>query len=170
MPRPRDPGSHLRGSQQTNPHAREVYRKPGEHLMALSLCAEARGLFLQVCRDPATRTRIHGPSKHDKTPCSNGEKSPWRSKPIPPRPRVLHPVGALARTHRNHQVQNTIPTGAVANQVLSKPQESARTPPEARGLLSDTTRRGTLSKNQKCCFNLAKIKAKRLPPGLCRIL
>ena len=63
-----------------------------------------------------------------------------------------------------------IPTGAVANQVSSKPQESARTPPEARGLLSDTTRRGTLSKNQKCCLNLAKIKAKRLPPGLCRIL
>ena len=170
MLRPRDPGSHPRGSQQTKPHAQEVYKKPGEHLTALSLCAEARGLFLQVCRDPATRTRIHGPSKHDKTPCSNGEKSPWRSKPTPPGPRGLHPTGALARTHRNHQVQNMIPTGAVANQVSSKPQESARTAPEARGLLSDTTRRGTLSKNQKCCLNLAKIKAKRLPPGLCGIL
>ena len=97
-------------------------------------------------------------------------KSPWRSNSSPIGPRGLHPTGALARTHRNHQVQNTIPTGAVANQVSSKPQESARTPPEARGLLSDTTRRGTLSKNQKCCLNLAKIKAKRLPPGLCRIL
>ena len=36
--------------------------------------------------------------------------------------------------------------------------------------VSDTTRRGTLSKNQKCRLNLAKIKAKRLPPGLCEIL
>ena len=99
-----------------------------------------------------------------------GEKSLWKSKPTPPGPRGLHPAGALVRTHRNHQVQNTIPTGAVANQVSSKPQESARTPPEARGLLSDTTRRGTLSKNKKCCLNLVKIKAKRLPPGLCRIL
>ena len=170
MLRPHDLGSHPRGSQQTNPHAREAYKKPGEHLTALSLCAEARGLFLQDCRDPATRTRIRGPSKHDKTPCSNGEKSPWRSKPTPPGPRGLHPAGALARTHRNHRVQNTIPTGAATSQVSSKPRESARTPPEARGLLSDTTRRGTLSKIQEYCLSLAKTKAKRLLQGLDRIL
>ena len=59
-------------------------------------------------------------------------------------------------------------TGAVASQVSTKPQESALTPPEARGLLSDTARRGTLSKNQKYCLNLAKIKAERLPQGLSR--
>ena len=59
-------------------------------------------------------------------------------------------------------------TGAIASQVSTKPQESAHTPPEARGLLSDITRRGTLSKNQKYCLNLAKIKAERLPQGLSR--
>ena len=32
--------------------------------------------------------------------------------------------------------------------------------------MSDTTRRGTLSKNKKYCLNLAKIKAERLPQGL----
>ena len=41
-------------AQQTNPHTREAYKKPGKHPTALSLRAEARGLFLQVCRDPAT--------------------------------------------------------------------------------------------------------------------
>ena len=96
----------------------------------------------------------------------NGEKSPWRSKPTPLGPRGLHPAGALARTHRNHQVQNTIPMGAATSQVSSKPQESARTPLEARGLLSDTTRRGTLSKNRKYCLSLAKTKARGQPRGL----
>ena len=33
--------------------ARGSYKKPGELLIALSLRAEARGLFLQPCRDPA---------------------------------------------------------------------------------------------------------------------
>ena len=79
MPRPRDPGSPSRGSQQTNPHAREAYKKPGEHLTALSLCAEARGLFLQVCRDPATqvRTRVgsaNNPSVRTKRMCEGRTK------------------------------------------------------------------------------------------------
>ena len=56
------------------------------------------------------------------------------------------------------------------SQVSTKPQESALTPPEAQGLLSDTARRGTLSKNQKYCLNLAKIKPESLPQGLNRFL
>jgi len=57
MSRPHNPGSPSRGSQQTNPHTREAYKKPGKHPTTLSLRAEARGLFLQVCRDPATQVR-----------------------------------------------------------------------------------------------------------------
>ena len=95
-------------------------------------------------------------------------KSPWRSKFTPPGPRGLHPAGALARTHQNLKKQTPIPTG----QVSTKPQQtlrgSARTPPEARGLLSDTIKRGTLSKNQKDRLNLTNIKAKGQSQGLGR--
>ena len=40
--------------------ARGSYKKPGELLTALSLRAEARGLFLQICQDPATQARTQG--------------------------------------------------------------------------------------------------------------
>ena len=40
--------------------ARGSYKKLGELLMALSLRAEARGLFLQICRDPTTQARTRG--------------------------------------------------------------------------------------------------------------
>ena len=47
-------------------------------------------------------------------------------------------------------------------------RESAHTPPEARGLLSDTIKRGTLSKNQKNCLdhvnNETKIQPQANPP------
>ena len=128
------------------------------------------GFSCSLAETPATRTCACGLGKCDKNSslkCEN-EKSPWRSNSTPLGPRGLHPAGALARTHRNHQVQNTIPMGAATSQVSSKPQESARTPPEARGLLSDTTTRGTLSKNRKYCLSLAKIKAKGQPRGLGR--
>ena len=49
-------------------------------------------------------------------------------------------------------------------------RESARTPPEARGLLSDTIERGTLSKNRKKCLHLINTKAKRQPRGPRQIL
>ena len=65
MLRPRDPGSHPRGPRQTNPHARGTYKKPGELPMALSLHVEARGLFLQPCRGPATQARTRGGSANN---------------------------------------------------------------------------------------------------------
>ena len=43
-------------------------KKPGELLIALSLLAEARGLFLQQCRDPATKTRSRGLGKQPLLP------------------------------------------------------------------------------------------------------
>ena len=170
MPRPRDLGSHPRGARQTNPHARGAYKKSGELLIALSLRVEARGLFLQLGQVPATRTRIHGPGKHDKTPCSMEKKAPGRVNPL------LQGLGGYTR-----RVRSRAPTGTTKYKTRSrqellrtksrqKPQESARTPPEARGLLSDTTRRGTLSKIQEYCLSLAKTKAKRLLQGLGRIL
>ena len=42
--------------------ARGSYKKPGEPLMAFLLCAEAKGLFLQPCRDPATLAHTRGGS------------------------------------------------------------------------------------------------------------
>ena len=40
--------------------ARGSHKKLGEPLTALSLCAEAKGLFLQICQDPATQARTRG--------------------------------------------------------------------------------------------------------------
>ena len=49
-------------------------KKTGKLLTTLLLQAEARGLFLQPSRDPATRTRTQGLGKRDKTPYSTGKK------------------------------------------------------------------------------------------------
>ena len=84
-------------------------------MMALSLCAEARGLFLQVCRDPTTQTRIHGPSKHDKSPCSNGEKAPRGVNPL------LQGLGGYTR-----RVRSRAPTGTTKYKTRSR-QELLRT-------------------------------------------
>ena len=51
--------------------ARGSHKKPEEFLIALSLRAEARGLFLQPCRDPATQARTRG---LDKQPLLPNEK------------------------------------------------------------------------------------------------
>ena len=48
--------------------ARGSHKKPGELLIALSLRAEARGLFLQPCRDPATQARTQGLGKQPLLP------------------------------------------------------------------------------------------------------
>ena len=53
---------------------RGSHKKPGELLIALSLRAEARGLFLQPSQDPATQTRTQGLDKRDKTPHSIAKK------------------------------------------------------------------------------------------------
>ena len=77
-------------------------------------------------------------------------------------------MGALARTHcgLEHKTQSRRELQrAKSRQTL---RESARTPPEARGLLSATTKRDTLSKNRKNCLDLVNIEAKRQPQGLGR--
>jgi hypothetical protein len=65
---------------------------------------------------------------------------PQRSQTTPPRPRGLHPAGALARTHRNKiQPRRAGPLAKIRQNL----QASARTPFEARGLLSGIVIRGT---------------------------
>jgi hypothetical protein len=67
---------------------------------------------------------------------------PRRSQTTPPRPRGLHPAGALARTHRNKtQPRKASPLAKKCDKSL---QVSINTPFEARGLLSGTIIRGTL--------------------------
>ena len=134
--------------------ARGSYKKPGEPLTALSLQVEAKGLFPQHRQGPAIRTRTHRPGKHDVNPSLEREKSPWRSEITPPGPRGLHPAGALAHTHQNLEYETP------SRQELSRADPrrnlrgSASTPPTARGLLSDTRKRGTPSKDPKTAWTL----------------
>ena len=67
---------------------------------------------------------------------------PQPSQTTPPRPRGLHPAGALARTHRNKTQPRK--AGPLAKKCDESLQASANTPFEARGLLSGTIIRGTL--------------------------
>jgi hypothetical protein len=59
----------------------------------------------------------------------------------PPRPRGLHPAGALARTHRNETQPRKV--GPLTKKCDKSLQASINTPFEARGLLSGTIIRGT---------------------------
>jgi hypothetical protein len=67
---------------------------------------------------------------------------PRRSQTTPPRPRGLHPAGALARTHRNKTQPRK--AGPLAKKCDKSLQASINTPFKARGLLSGTIIRGTL--------------------------
>jgi hypothetical protein len=67
---------------------------------------------------------------------------PWRSQTTPPRPRGLHPAGALARTHRNKMQPRK--AGPLAKKCDKSLQASINTPFEAQGLLSGTIIRGSL--------------------------
>jgi hypothetical protein len=67
---------------------------------------------------------------------------PRRSQTTPPRPRGLHPAGALTRTHRNKTQPRK--AGPLAKKCDKSLQASVNTPFEARGLLSETIIRGTL--------------------------
>ena len=59
--------------------ARGSYKKLGELLTALSLRAEARGLFLQICRDPATQARTRGGLGKQTLMCEGHTKSQGNS-------------------------------------------------------------------------------------------
>jgi hypothetical protein len=91
---------------------------------------------------PCTRATA---SSHEGTArpaeASRNALRPRRSQTTPPRPRGLHPAGALARTHRNKmQPRKASPLAKKCDKSL---QASINTPFEARGLLSGTIIRGT---------------------------
>jgi hypothetical protein len=66
---------------------------------------------------------------------------PRRSQTTPPRPRGLHPAGALVRTHWNEMQPRK--AGPLAKKCDKSLQASTNTPFEAQGLLSGTIIRGT---------------------------
>jgi hypothetical protein len=125
-------------------------------LIVLSLCAEARGLLSHQATAEllTTSTNLRENSKPDHAsglwpgrmrerpghPRHHKKLRPQRSQTTPPRPRGLHPAGALARTHLNKMQPSRADPLAKIRQNL---QASARTPFEARGLLSGTVIRGT---------------------------
>ena len=84
---------------------------------------------------------------------------PRRSHTTPPRPRGLHPGGALARTHRNKTQPRE--AGPLAKKCDDSLQASANTPFEARGLLSGTIIRGTLKAPNSQLVTPISIKLQR---------
>src|SRR5688500_13401212 len=114
-------------------------RKPGFGRTVDSVNTPARELGAR----PYTRATA---SAHEGTPrpaqALREALRPRRSQTTPPRPRGLHPAGALARTHRNKTQPRK--AGPLAKKCDKSLQASVNTPFEARGLLSGTIIRGTL--------------------------
>jgi hypothetical protein len=127
-------------------------------LTALSLYAEAWGLLSQTRLRPnvdsvniparelgtrpctrATASSHEGTTRPDEA--SRNALRPRRSQTTPPRPRGLHPAGALTRTHWNKMQPRK--AGPLAKKCDKSLQASINTPFEARGLLSGTIIRGT---------------------------
>jgi hypothetical protein len=134
-------------------------KKSSLSLTVLSLCAEARGCSRKPgsgqtvdsvnipARELGTRlcTRATASSHEGTTRPAEASRNalrPRRSQTTPPRPRGLHPAGALARTHRNKTQPRK--AGPLAKKCDKSLQASINTPFEARGLLSGTIIRGTL--------------------------
>jgi hypothetical protein len=113
-------------------------RKPGSDQTVDSVNIPARELGTRLC----TRATV---SSHEGTTrsveASRNALRPRRSQTTPPRPRGLHPVGALARTHWNETQPRKV--GPLAKKCDKSLQASINTPFEARGLLSGTIIRGT---------------------------
>src|SRR5688572_7246695 len=108
-------------------------RKPGSGRTVDSVNIPARELGTR----PYTRATA---SSHEGTtrPAEALRKAlrPRRSEITPPRPRGLHPAGALTRTHRNEMQPRK--AGPLAKKCDESLQACANTPFEARGLLSVT--------------------------------
>jgi hypothetical protein len=125
-------------------------------LIVLSLRAEAQGLLSHQATVEllTTSTNLRENSKPNRAPRPRPDRMreqqgrprhrkklrPQRSQTTPPRPRGLHPAGALAHTHRNKTRPRR--AGPLAK-IRKNLQASAHTPFEARGLLSGTVIRGT---------------------------
>jgi hypothetical protein len=133
-------------------------KKSSLSLTVLSLCAEARGCSRKPgsgqtvdsvnipARELGTRlcTRATASSHEGTTRPAEASRNalrPRRSQTTPPRPRGLHPAGALACTHRNKmQPRKASPLAKKCDKSL---QVSINTPFEAWGVLSGTIIRGT---------------------------
>ena len=72
-------------------------------------------------------------------------------------------MGALARIYRSLEHKTQSRRELLRAKSRQNLRESARTPPEARGLLSDTIIKGTLSKNRKNCLDLVNNETKKQP-------
>jgi hypothetical protein len=133
-------------------------KKSSLSLTVLSLCAEARGCSRKPgsgqtvdnvnipARELGTRlcTRATASSHEGTTRLAEASRNalrPRRSQTTPPRPRGLHPAGALARTHQNETQPRK--AGPLAKKCDKSLQASINTPFEARGLLLGTIIRGT---------------------------
>jgi hypothetical protein len=114
-------------------------RKPGSSQTVDSVNIPTRELGTRPC------TRATASSHEGTTRLAEVLRNalrPRRSQTTPPRPRGLHPAGALARTHRNKTQPRK--AGPLAKKCDKSLQASTNTPFEARGLLSGTIIRGTL--------------------------
>jgi hypothetical protein len=105
-------------------------RKPGSSQTVDSVNIPARELGTRLSTR-ATTSSHEGTTK----PAEPSRKAlrPRRSQNTPPRPRGLHPAGALARTHRNEMQPRK--AGPLAKKCDKSLQASANTPFKARGLL-----------------------------------
>jgi hypothetical protein len=119
--------------------ARGCSRKPGSGQTVDSVNIPARELGTRQCTWATT-------SSHEGTTrpaeALQNKLRPRRNQTTPPRPRGLHPAGALARTHRNKMQPRK--AGSLAKKCDKSLQASINTPFEARGLLSRTIIRVTL--------------------------
>jgi hypothetical protein len=113
-------------------------RKPVSGQTVDSVNIPARELETRLCTR-ATASSHEGTTRPAEA--SRNALRPRRSQTTPPRPRGLHPAGALARTHRNETQPRK--AGPLAKKCDKSLQESINTPFEARGLLSGTIIRGT---------------------------
>jgi hypothetical protein len=137
---------------------RGVCKKLSLSLTVLSLCAEARGCSRKPgsgqtvdsvdipARELGTRLFTRATtSSHEGTArpaeALRNVLRPRRSQTTPPRPRGLHPAGALARAHWNKKQPRK--AGPLAKKCDKSLQASINTPFEAQGLLSGTIIRGT---------------------------
>jgi hypothetical protein len=114
-------------------------RKPGSGQTVDSVNIPARELGTRLCTRATTSS--HEGTTRQAEALRNALR-PRRSQTTPPRPRGLHPAGALARTHRNKTQPRK--AGPLAKKCDKSLQASINTPFEARGLLSRTVIRGTL--------------------------
>jgi hypothetical protein len=124
-------------SRQASPGARNE-EKHGSGQTVDSVNIPARELGTRLCTR-ATTSSHEGITRPPEA--SRNALRPRRSPTTPPRPRGLHPAGALACTHRNETQPRK--TGPLAKKCDKSLQASINTPFEARGLLLGTIIRGT---------------------------